>query len=281
VASDEIDTWLTRLVVQSPPDQTRLVGLVRARCADVVSLSPLPSELAVAQPESEIESVVVDFAEQFSIDVSMITDAQRASLTGALGREAFGAVIQMYIADFLPRVRAGLTALDLPVDWIPDEPSWDADIDAADVVFNHLLPGIARLRSLDPVTTEVVRLRGAVAHDCRLCKSLRDSTALDAGGSESLYDDISRYEDSELLNSGHQAALRYVDALIWSPAQITADVASGVRAHFSVAQARELTLDVMRNASNKIAVALRADAPRVENGTARYYIDADGQPVYS
>jgi hypothetical protein len=38
---------------------------------------------------------------------------------------------------------------------------------------------------------------------------------------------------------------------------------------------------VMRNASNKIAVALRADAPRVEHGTARYYIDADGQPVYS
>ena len=225
--------------------------------------------------------MVVDFAEQFSIDVSMITDAQRASLTGALGREAFGAVIQMYIADFLPRVRAGLTALDLPVDWIPDEPSWDADIDAADIVFNRLLPGIARLRSLDPVTTEVVRLRGAVAHDCRLCKSLRDSTALDAGGSESLYDEISRYEDSELLSSGHQAALRYVDALIWSPAQITADVAIGVRAHFTAEQARELTLDVMRNASNKIAVALRADAPRVENGTARYYIDADGQPVYS
>jgi hypothetical protein len=30
-----------------------------------------------------------------------------------------------------------------------------------------------------------------------------------------------------------------------------------------------------------IAVALRADAPRVEQGTVLYYIDADGQPVYS
>ena len=36
------------------------------------------------------------------------------------------------------------------------------------------------------VTTEVVRLRGAVAHNCRLCKSLRESTALDAGGTESM-----------------------------------------------------------------------------------------------
>ncbi len=43
----------------------------------------------------------------------------------------------------------------------------------------------------------------------------------------------------------------------------------------------ELTLDVMRNASNKIAVSLAADAPRVEHGTERYLIDADGQTVYS
>ena len=244
-------------------------------------MSALPSELARAQAESEIETVVADFAEQFSIDVSTVTDAQRAALTGALGRGAFGAVMQMYVADFLPRVAAGLAALGLPVDWISPEPKWDSETDASDVVFNHLLPGIARLRSLDPVTTEVVRLRGAVAHNCRLCKSLRDSTALDSGGSESLYDDIERYEDSRSLTDGHKAALRYADALIWSPSHIEPAVAADVLQHFSPVQARELTLDVMRNASNKIAVALKADTPRVEQGTALYYIDADGQPVYS
>ena len=281
MAADEIDTWLSRLTMQSPVEQQRLIGLIRARCADAVSLSPLPSELAAAQSESEIESVVIDFAEQFSIDVSVITDAQRAALTEALGRGAFGAVMQMYVADFLPRVAAGLTALGLPVDWISPESRWDTGTDASDVVFNHLLPGIARLRSLDPVTTEVVRLRGAVAHDCRLCKSLRDTTALDAGGSEGLYDEIEHYEDSGLLTDGHKAALRYVDALVWSPAHIAPAVAADVLQHFSPVQARELTLDVMRNASNKIAVALRADAPRVEQGTSLYTIDADGQPVYS
>ena len=258
-----------------------MVGLIRATCAGALSLPALPSELAVAQAESDIESVVADFAEQFSIDVSSVTDAQRAALTGALGRDSFGAVVQMYIADFLPRVAAGLTALEQPVDWLPDQPMWDAGIDASGVVFNHLLPGIARLRSLDPVTTEVVRLRGAVAHNCRLCKSLRDSTALDAGGSESLYDDIERYQDSESLTDGHKAVLRYADALIWSPAHIEPAVAADVLQHFSPVQARELTLDVMRNASNKIAVALKADTPRVEQGIALYYIDADGQPVYS
>jgi alkylhydroperoxidase family enzyme len=235
----------------------------------------------VEQPGSDAETVVADFAEQFSIDVSAVTDAQRAALTGALGRDAFGAVVQMYVADFLPRVAAGLTALEQSVDWLPEQPRWDAGIDASDVVFNHLLPGVARLRSLDPVTTEVVRLRGAVAHNCRLCKSLRDSAALDSGGSESLYNDIERYEDSPSLTDGHKAALRYADALIWSPSRIEAAVAADVLQHFSPAQARELTLDVMRNASNKIAVALKADAPRVEQGTSLYTIDADGQPVYS
>ena len=281
MASDDLDIQLNRLVQQSPQVGQRVIGLVRSTCAGALSLPALPAEVVVEQPGSDAETVVADFAEQFSIDVSAVTDAQRAALTGALGRDAFGVVVQMYVADFLPRVAAGLTALEQPVDWLPEQPRWDAGIDASDVVFNHLLPGVARLRSLDPVTTEVVRLRGAVAHNCRLCKSLRDSAALDSGGSESLYNDIERYEDSPSLTDGHKAALRYADALIWSPSRIEAAVAADVLQHFSPAQARELTLDVMRNASNKIAVALKADAPRVEQGTSLYTIDADGQPVYS
>ena len=60
-----------------------------------------------------------------------------------------------------------------------------------------------------------------------------------------------------------------------------AEVAAGVRAHFSDAEAIEITLDVMRNGINKIAVALGGDAPRVSEGTERYLLGADGQPVFS
>lgn len=225
-----------------------------------------------AQPEA-----VIEFAEQFGVDVSAITGEQRAALFTALGRRTFPVVVRMYLADFLPRLRAGLTALGLPADWTAGE----SDADPADILFNRFLPAVARLRSLDPVTTEVVRLRGARAHDCRLCKSLRDSTALDAGGSETLYDDVGRYETSALLSEAHKAALRYTDALIWTPSQIEPAIAEGVLRRFTAEQARELTLDVMRNASNKIAVALRADAPHVEEGTERYLIGADGQPVFT
>jgi hypothetical protein len=69
--------------------------------------------------------------------------------------------------------------------------------------------------------------------------------------------------------------------LIWTPAKISAEVAAGVRIHFTEAESYELTVDVMRNAGNKIAVALEADAPRVESGTERFVIDETGQTVAS
>ena len=277
---DDIDDELRLLVAGSPPDSQLTIALVRSVCAAALSLPPLPSEQVV--PDGD--PAVVEFAEQFSVDVSEISDGQRAALAGALGKATFPTVVAMYVADFLPRVRAGLQALGLEIPWASDShryPVWDPNADASDIVFNHLLPAVARLREVDPVTTEVVRLRGAVAHNCRLCKSLRESTALDAGGSETIYADIERYDSSSLLTDAHKAALRYADALIWTPARIEADVAAAMLEHFTPAQARELTLDVMRNASNKIAVALKADAPRVEHGTQRYLIDAEGQTVYS
>ena len=103
---------------------------------------------------------------------------------------------------------------------------------------------------------------------------------MEAGGSEDLYGDISLYEASNRLTDAHKAALRYVDALIWSPADIAPSIRAEVRAYFSDAEAVEMTFDVMRNAANKIAVAMAADAPRVESGTERYRILADGQTQY-
>lgn len=252
-------------------------GLVREVCGRTLGLPPLPAEAPA--DESAADPAVVEFAEQFSVDVSMITEAQRSRLREALGEKAFDAVVQMYVADFVPRVRTGLDAVGIAIQW-PDPIGWDHAGHPADALFNGFMPAVARLRSLDAVTSEVVRLRGAAQHNCRLCKSLRETTALDAGGSESLYDDIERFEDSELLTEVQKAALRYVDALVWTPAHIDAEAAAGVRKHFTDEQAVELTLDVMRNAGNKIAVALAADAPRVTEGTERYLLGADGQTVF-
>jgi len=238
----------------------------------------------VSGPGSDAEAAVADFAEQFSIDVSMIGDGQRKRLWSALGDNTFGVVVQMYVADFVPRVRAGLEAVGFGqpyLGWADGRIVWDHTADSSDAVFNGFLPSVARLRDLDALTSEVVRLRGATQHNCRLCKSLRETTALDAGGSETLYGDIEHFETSEALTDRQKAALRYADALIWSPSRIGRGVADGIRACFSDVEAVELTFDVMRNASNKIAVALGGDAPRVQNGTEQYLLDVDGQTVFS
>ena|ERR1700758_1408439 len=274
---------LTQLVALSPGDG-RVGGLVRWVCAHALSLPSLPVEVPVSEPESDAEAVIAEFAEQFSVDVSMITDEQRSRLWKQLGDSAFGAVVQMYIADLVPRVRVGLEALGVGgqyLRWTQGPISWDHATAPSELVFNDFLPAVARMRALDPVTSELVRLRGAAQHNCRLCKSLREGTALDAGGSETLYDDIESYETSKLLDERAKAALRYTDALIWTPAHLVADVAAEVRTRFSETEAVELTFDIMRNASNKVAVSLGADAPRVERGTERYLLDADGQVVYS
>ena len=274
---------LTQLVALSPGDR-RVGGLVRRVCAQAVSLPSLPVEVPVSEPESDAEAVIAEFAEQFSVDVSTIAGEQRSRLWKQLGDKTFSVVLQIYIADFVPRVRAGLEALGIGkqyLRWTRGPISWDHATDPSDLVFNDFLPAVARMRALDPVTSELVRLRGAAQHNCRLCKSLREGTALDAGGSETLYSDIGRYETSKLLDERAKAALRYTDALIWTPAHLVADVAAEVRTRFSETEAVELTFDIMRNASNKVAVSLGADAPRVERGTERYLLDADGQVVYS
>jgi len=270
---------LTRLVALSPGDG-RTTALVRRICARTLGLPALPAEGA----GRDGYAVVAEFAEQFSTDVTGISVEQRSRLWKVLGDDTFGVVTQIYIADFVPRVRAGLEALgigDEYLGWTVGPVAWDHATDPSDLVFNEFLPTVARQRELDALTAEVVRLRGAAQHNCRLCKSLRETTALDAGGSETLYGDIEKFEASVQLTERHKAALRYVDALIWSPGLIDDGVADGVRAHFSDAEAVELTLDVMRNASNKVAVALGGDAPRVEQGTEQYLLDVDGQTVFS
>lgn len=262
---------LTHLVALSPPKLADINADVREVCASTLGLPPVPAETC----GGAVDPMVTEFAEQFSIDVTGITTAQRAAFSDLLGADVFTVATLIYVADFVPRMRAGLTALG--VDW-PDGPvMWDHETNPADYVLDTFIPAVGRMRALDPVTSEIVRLRGARQHNCRLCKSLREAAALEAGATESVYDGIDDFENSE-LSDRHKAALRYVDALIWTPSAVSGEE---LRQHFSEEEAVELTLDVMRNACNKVAVALGADAARVDEGTEEYRLGADGQPIYS
>ncbi|KUI46848.1 hypothetical protein AU198_01350 [Mycobacterium sp. GA-1199] len=280
MVEEELAARLNGLVPLSSGN-TRLDTLIRLTCGRARSLPPLPVEADLFDEHSDADRIVTAFAEQFAVDVTGIGDNQRVRFMDALGDNAFRTATMIFIADFVPRVWCGFEALGLGRPRLGEVTAWDHETDPTDALLNGFAPAVARLHELDPVTTEIVRLRGAAQHNCRLCKSLRDGDALDSGGSEEMYGQIEDYESAESLTEAHKAALRYVDALIWSPANIDAEVAAVVRRNFSEKQAFELTLDVMRNACNKIAVSLGADAPRVASGTERYSIGDDGQPVYA
>lgn len=276
----ELPDRLAGLVALSSGD-SRADTLIRLTCGRALSIPPLPVPVDLADERRADDAVLVAFAEQFAVDVSGIADNQRKRFLATLGDNAFRTVVTIFIADFLPRVWAGCQALDLGKPGFTAKVAWDHETDPIDALLNGLVPAVARLHSLDPLTTEVVRLRGAAAHHCRLCQSLRESHALEAGGTEDMYRQIADFETAGALSDAQKAALRYVDALIWSPSRISPDIVGGLRRHFSGKQMFELTLDVMRNASNKIAVSLGADAPRVTAGTELYEVDHAGQTIFA
>ncbi len=281
-------------------DRVELVEQVAVVCAEQHGLAPLapPPALAGAETNSGSRSgadgsdgadgadgPVLEFARQFSVDVASITPAQRAAFSESLGKQAATMAPVIFVMDFVPRTRGAFDALagqdggsngshgadaTEPVAEPSAVPIWEALVTLARVV--------PRLEALDPVTAEVVRLRGARQHQCRLCKSLRSRPALLAGGDESVFSAVDDYEHSD-LTAAQKAALAFTDAMIWTPARITGSVAPMLE-WFSPAQTVELVFDVTRNALNKIAVAMEADAAHVDEGIEIYDLDAEGNPLY-
>jgi alkylhydroperoxidase family enzyme len=272
---------------------TDLVALAAGLCAEQHGLRPLTpppgtgqrwagvaaADWHSAEGLSDAGRTALEFAAQFSLDVSAVSDRQRRELFDHLGKAAADFVAVVFVVDFVPRARAALETLFGPPagptrsdDGAPPAPDlWGA--------FDRFIRAVPRLDALDPVTSELVRLRGARQHRCRLCQSLRSRPALLAGADEDAFGAIDDYQVSR-LSAGQKAALAFTDAMIWTPGRIDKAVAGAVIGELGPAQGVELVLDVTRNALNKIAVALAADAPHVEDGVEIYDINARGDLVY-
>jgi len=213
------------------------------------------------------------FAEQFRVDVSVIDDGMRDDLAMATGKHQFDVVQMVWISDVAPRVRSTLDALFGPSDW--PEPARRYPVASVWSALEEFMVSVAQHRALDARLTELVRLRGARQHDCRLCASRRSQDAIAAGADDAEFAAVDDHANSDLPESA-KAALALVDAMIWTPTAIPDDVVARVREHLTDDQAVEVVLDVARNAANKIAVALRADAPEVTEGVQLFTTDADG-----
>jgi len=225
----------------------------------------LAAVAAIPEPDLS-DPAVAELAEQFALDVASVDDDQRAAYLAATGDQAFAVVQQIYAHDFLPRVGRVLDEAFGRSDWTDATPapedSW--------ALLEQFMVAVARLRSLDPTLTELVRLRGARLHDCAVCKSRRSQDAIDDGADEALFTAVDHWPTSD-LDDVAKAALGVVDALV-----LGTPVPSGARDVLGDERYVEVVLDVMRNAANKIAVALGADAATVTEGVELFTTDADG-----
>jgi alkylhydroperoxidase family enzyme len=216
---------------------------------------------------------VARFAEQFGVDVSVIDDGMRDDFALATGKRQFDVVQMVWVADVAPRVRAALDALFGESTW--PEAARRYPVASVWETIEEFMVSVAQHRALDTRLTELVRLRGARQHDCRLCSSRRSQDAISAGADDAEFAAVDDHASSDLPDAT-KAALALVDAMIWTPTAIPADVVAAVRQHLSDQQAVEVVLDVARNATNKIAVALRADEPEVTEGVQLFTTDSDG-----
>ena len=214
---------------------------------------------------------VENFADQFGVDVSVIDDDLRRRFLEATGPTAFEVTQAIYVDDYWPRI-ATVSGEVL------GGGSWSGEVGEPTELWpllEEFMRQVARLDTLDPVLTELIRLRGARQHECRLCKSRRSVAALEAGADESTFDAVDAYADSD-LPAATKAALALTDSMIWTPYLMPRQVAEDALEHLAPEQIVEVVLDVARNAANKIAVALGADAAAITDGVELFVTDADG-----
>ncbi len=283
-AFDAFDVVLGAVASAGP---TRLLELARRRISMLLAAEGDAVTSVGSLDQSVIDSLsawptsphfdaddraTLELTEQFVIDVAGTSDDLRRRCFGQLGDRAFPLVQAIYVVDQGLRMRAALRQLFGAVDGAARPATGGADLWPA---IEEWMQAVARLDALDPLTAELVRLRVARVHDCRLCRSRRHVAALADGGDESVFDQIDDYERSGLAE--HQkVALRLVDSMLWRPARLPEGLATDALGLLGPAVALEVVLDVGRNAANKIAVVFGADTAEVDEGWQLFEVDERG-----
>jgi AhpD family alkylhydroperoxidase len=122
----------------------------------------------------------------------------------------------------------------------------------------QLQAAVIRDCTLDPVTMELVRIRCAHVHDCRVCSHVRLRPAAAAGVDEDVLAQVDHYENSS-LSERQRIVLRLVDAhLFGRPSE---SLPAQVEAHLTPAEAIDIVLLVVKCSYQKSLVALGLDAP--------------------
>jgi AhpD family alkylhydroperoxidase len=286
-----------------------LLEEVRVRIAQMLSWEPGIGRFsararAMGLPESKLghvadyfrsdeytgeERAVLRFAEQFVIAVSQLTAAERDALAGAIGaHDIYDVVTAIYVTEYTQRLESMVTAIigaagqDVLSYRGPEAAAPGEQGPGVQQLLADYSAAVMRLRRLDPVTTELVRLRCARTHNCRICQTLRASDARSAGADDEMTGKIDFYESSD-LGERHKIALRVTDAFILRPGDLTEATAEAAKRQFTEAELVELCLDITKWATQKIKVSLGADGAdqlaKNEAGLSFFAFGPDGLPA--
>ncbi len=233
------------------------------------------------------QGVALLFAEQFIIDVSGIKETDRESLRQYFpGEEMRELITALYILECTYRLtlvsRALLCDKSVPAD--------TGDFEIVALISNEqpnirrslkdYQDAVVRGADLDSITTELVRLRCARTHNCRICQTLRLSDARAAGANDTMTEKVDFYELSD-LDENYKIALRITDAFISRPDTLSAETIVAARTNYSPAQLAEMCLDITKWSTQKIHVALGTDGadaiPKNEQGLSFFGFDDLGQ----
>ena len=244
--------------------------------AQIAELSSWPTSDAF----DERQRAALAMTEQFVIDVTGVLPGPFAASAGVLGAEIGPFVQALYVLDVGQRVDVVLSAL-LGETLTTDSWAWGAtgEIPADPMAaIMATLAAVGRLQAVDPITKELVRLRGARLHECRRCLSVRSVAALNAGAN----DDLLGADDPSAVGTLPAAtisALDLVDATFVGPPTINQELRDRLTQSYGTAELVELVSYMMRNACNKIPVAFGVDDAIVEEGFEYQVIDASGETV--
>ena len=241
-------------------------GALQMRCS-YADVAAMPDSKILALPDypssplfSPAERDTLAFAEQFLIDVGGTTEDARAELIQHFGADgARGVVSAIYVVEFTQRLQ--MIAARLLDDEAPAPPPIGSPA-VGDATPAGLLTAyqeaVVRGNELDAMTTELVRLRCARTHRCRICQTLRLADARAAGVDEAITAQIDFYEHSDLPDRA-KVALRVTDSFITQPDILSDAVAEQARASFAPAELASLCLDITKWSTQKIHVALGTD----------------------
>ena len=104
------------------------------------------------------------------------------------------------------------------------------------------------------------------------------AAAKQEGLDEPTIEKVKAYESSD-LSERHKVALRFADAIMTQPGQISAELRSRLFVHFTREQIIEMTVDVMKWNYQKIPVSLQNDFEVKEGELVPLVFDENGHWV--